>query len=702
VALSRHMIRALALPFFVLVSTAGASIRVVDDEVYFTLKAPGAKEVYIVGDFNNWNATVEKMEQSGNLFEISLYLVEGNYHYKFVVDGDWIVDPDNPGYDPARGSPIFLVEKPAGLMLRAEDPARPAARPTLKPVFRYINQSRWNRPGDAGFEDDHYLDFGLGIDREKLRGDVVIRTYDNSWETTNKTLEITLDGAYAGTDVAGLYVDAFENYDIVKNSSDPFTLVGDVGVYDYNAGFTRKGATASYLFLDAIRFNAVYADHTGQVRGIWPVLPPGGQYNSSRQKDNITYTWEAGAGGSDLFGFEILVESGDFQGGIVTRSNRGLNPGTLSQFNPADSITGVYDTVENNGTYVYWLRLKKLFGIGAVLGYGRANSEIQQLAWNRWQTTPSGNPVPLGQTAGINQTAEFEKSDRFTAGLDMRSSEDLTFAAAWDRSTFDFTRGAYSGSEATVDRVSLWSAFNPAGWRISLAACYTDQDYGDTPPELLIDSPAKNMWLDWRDKFLVADIVGIDTDSYTDVKLAALWHWSQPVASSEETPEEPAAQPAWIAAKAGAGYPDPANPGPGVRAELGTTTLGFLKSSQYSYARLRAAWLFRGSIHTQVDGRYSVYDKPEWGESQSFVCGYVEAGYLYRWLAVNLGWGMDPVVFDATRSDFYDIGRTEVLRQSITGGVRRGESEMIGERLLSLEKQLRDVQTIKLELIIRF
>ncbi len=159
-----------------------------------------------------------------------------------------------------------------------------------------------------------------------------------------------------------------------------------------------------------------------------------------------------------------------------------------------------------------------------MLGYGRANSEIQQLALNQWRLLPSGEQVPVGQTFDINEVAEFEKSDRFTAGLDLRSSDNLTFAAAWDRTTFDFTRGAYAGSEATVGRVSLWSAFNPDRWRINLAARYTDQDYGGTPDELLIDSPARNMWLDWRDKFLVPDIVGIDTDSYTEINLAARWN----------------------------------------------------------------------------------------------------------------------------------------------------------------------------------
>jgi 1,4-alpha-glucan branching enzyme len=62
-----------------LASAATAGVRVVEDEVFFTLQAPGAREVYLVGDFNNWNATMEKMRRAGDHFEISLFLLEGSY-----------------------------------------------------------------------------------------------------------------------------------------------------------------------------------------------------------------------------------------------------------------------------------------------------------------------------------------------------------------------------------------------------------------------------------------------------------------------------------------------------------------------------------------------------------------------------------------------------------------------------------------------
>lgn len=62
-----------------------------------TLVSPSAKEVYVVGDFNNW-----AMDQAHKLtfknegrWEKKLDLKPGKYRYKFVVDGQWVTDPQN-------------------------------------------------------------------------------------------------------------------------------------------------------------------------------------------------------------------------------------------------------------------------------------------------------------------------------------------------------------------------------------------------------------------------------------------------------------------------------------------------------------------------------------------------------------------------------------------------------------------------------
>jgi 1,4-alpha-glucan branching enzyme len=57
---------------------------------------PNAKEVILAGSFNNWNEHAIKMEKTKDGWVYSLPLSGGKHHYKFIIDGEWITDPDNP------------------------------------------------------------------------------------------------------------------------------------------------------------------------------------------------------------------------------------------------------------------------------------------------------------------------------------------------------------------------------------------------------------------------------------------------------------------------------------------------------------------------------------------------------------------------------------------------------------------------------
>lgn len=56
------------------------------------------KTVHLAGSFNNWNPTKEQLEKIGEKkFKIHLLLPEGEYEYKFIIDGkNWQTDPTNP------------------------------------------------------------------------------------------------------------------------------------------------------------------------------------------------------------------------------------------------------------------------------------------------------------------------------------------------------------------------------------------------------------------------------------------------------------------------------------------------------------------------------------------------------------------------------------------------------------------------------
>jgi hypothetical protein len=103
-----------------------------------------------------------------------------------------------------------------------------------------------------------------------------------------------------------------------------------------------------------------------------------------------------------------------------------------------------------------------------------------------------------------------------------------------------------------------------------------------------------------------------------------------------------------------------------------------------------------------VDGRVAGYDKPEWPLDDTFISGYVEGGYRYRWLWINAGWGFDPFVLDPITNGYARIGRTEVLRQSLDLFDGRSSAAAVGEALGNLERKLQGANNIYLECIIQF
>jgi len=64
--------------------------------ITFKLFAPLAQKVAVAGNFNNWdpNSLLAKKDSNGN-WTAKVNLSNGRYEYKFVVDGNWIEDPNS-------------------------------------------------------------------------------------------------------------------------------------------------------------------------------------------------------------------------------------------------------------------------------------------------------------------------------------------------------------------------------------------------------------------------------------------------------------------------------------------------------------------------------------------------------------------------------------------------------------------------------
>ena len=65
-------------------------------QIEFQLKAPPGSKVSVAGTFNNWDAGKNPMRDnpdSGH-YKTRIALSPGKHEYKFVVNGEWFVDPN--------------------------------------------------------------------------------------------------------------------------------------------------------------------------------------------------------------------------------------------------------------------------------------------------------------------------------------------------------------------------------------------------------------------------------------------------------------------------------------------------------------------------------------------------------------------------------------------------------------------------------
>lgn len=76
--------------------------------ILFSYRKASAKEVFLIGSFNNWMRTPMKKNSQG-VWETAIQLKPGFYEYRYVVDGRKIKDPNTKLYTPS-GNSILKVK----------------------------------------------------------------------------------------------------------------------------------------------------------------------------------------------------------------------------------------------------------------------------------------------------------------------------------------------------------------------------------------------------------------------------------------------------------------------------------------------------------------------------------------------------------------------------------------------------------------
>ncbi len=120
---------ALVLAFFVgLLAREVHRLNIVLDArreaVVIEFSAPHARDVRLVGDFNDWGRSPGGVSaaRQGDRWVFRLRLEPGRYQYSFVVDGTkWLPDPNAPGIIPdgfgGRNSVLYVGAERAGIRL---------------------------------------------------------------------------------------------------------------------------------------------------------------------------------------------------------------------------------------------------------------------------------------------------------------------------------------------------------------------------------------------------------------------------------------------------------------------------------------------------------------------------------------------------------------------------------------------------------
>ncbi|NLF31267.1 MAG: hypothetical protein GX591_10325 [Planctomycetes bacterium] len=64
--------------------------------VRFAVTVPdGRHDVYVAGEFSGWEP-VRMTRRPGGTYVRQVAAPAGTFEYKFLVDGQWLADPDNP------------------------------------------------------------------------------------------------------------------------------------------------------------------------------------------------------------------------------------------------------------------------------------------------------------------------------------------------------------------------------------------------------------------------------------------------------------------------------------------------------------------------------------------------------------------------------------------------------------------------------
>lgn len=730
--------------------------------IRFTFTDPNASTVAWAGEFNAWNGTANPMiKGAGGVWSIVLPLPAGTQTYKFVVDGQWLADPENSATAGEYGNSVIKI----GANGEIEAQKATSNTPYSPKIFiggRAIGlyQSILN-PAYSRYELSRPdMDFDLGFD---LRfSDVMTGRFLMNINPRNENVQeyrSRLNFKRGGLTLTQpeVTIHAFDSENL-GTWDDPLRLVGGIGTFDHPYGFQRQGiqVRTSKLGLDS---EFMYTDNfqAGGVTfpGISVVRPPlpefvfeadpnqrallllqterttGGFRIAPGQVGKVSNmdfgdndkSFGFGDGNENVFAAKIRRElPGALRLGLLGRSDRGFNLGQIALAEPlGDSLVRL-----RSGQYI-----QQWYGIGGEARWQpRSNFNIsaEGLFGAKRMNLVNGSVDQTWKAGGIGATGATgltQQSSTLADGqhLTVDRSNKLHVASAWTFAKGDI--GLRASAEREEHRYPAWTQppIIPAGLppvdhprvlNVEFQRAYylnAFDDLENTRTEL------KFGWdRNWR-YYLGREVkTALDVEfTHFDYDARTAWEYQMwfPTGSFWLESGQHVVS---IDRLTVLGQDDVVRLRPSLEVPFQTSRSGVFRwkgnftgvhlgtQPRYAESVFQLGWDWNKVIRLSNDTRWVKYDTPELQLGRGYVSQFTEATYRYSpTIEVALGFGVDPDVLDPNTNEYGYIGRDVYLNQrNANGFIAETDYLSLAPQIAAAEKALMNEKRFQLQAIVHF
>ena len=690
---------------------AAAAPRAVPGGIEFTYTDPGAGAVTWAGEFNGWNATATPMTKGdGGVWSVVVALPPGEHQYKFVVDGQWFADPENPVTGGDFGNSVVVVG-PDGRLTEMKATSNTPYSPKIFMGGRVIGLYLSSESAENNRFELRRPNMDIDLDFDIRMSDVLAARFLMNINSETENVEffrsrLNFDRGHLLFTQPHLEIYGWDN-ESAGTWDDPLHLVGAVGIYDYGFGYDRQGFRVRPRWA-GFETELLYADHFEPGGTAYPAVPAAGTVTLPVEPAGSGFRLVPGGtagvkttaqsdANEDVFAARIRREVvPGLRVGLLGRADRGYNLTSLLfvEATGDSSTTALGGNFEQSwfaaGGEAAW---KAPYGIDVSIEYLRGTERLVAVNATRQDVAvtaidSTGATLAFGATTPAGgEHLTTDDSNRFHLGGTWTAGHgDITLRGAVRYQDHGYKAFELDGIENSM---IVWSAGWDRNWRYylnrevktTIDVEYHDFDYdARTPWRSQLWFPTGNFWLEGGEHEVSFDrmtlLGGTDALSWKP-------RLHVPVLRQRNVTFE---------------YAGTFN---GVALD---------KLPRYAESIFRIGVDVTHQIRFSTDSRWVKYDHPGLGLFGGYVSHFADFTYTFApGIQVSLSAGVDPWVLDPVTNEYGEIGRDQFLFESGANGSRAetnyfslGAFDGVPGFIDQAERALEKERRIQVEAIVRF